>query len=146
MQKTKSSIYNAVVTLISTALSSLLALISTNLILKNYGSDFNGVVATVNQLMNVLMLVEGGFTLAINVALFKYYVKDNQKEVNQILVASNNRFTKIGILFLIIGGIVTVVYPIFIKSELDYITILLIFFIQSNKSIFSYISISTFNI
>ena len=59
MQKTKSSIYNAIVTLVSTALSSLLALISTNLILKNYGSDFNGVIATVNQILNVLMLVEG---------------------------------------------------------------------------------------
>ena len=69
--RTKSTFLNAIVMITNTALLSFLALISTNLILKNYGSDYNGVVATANQFVNLILIVEGGFTTAINVALFK---------------------------------------------------------------------------
>lgn len=123
----KNSFFNAIVMIANTAIISILSLIATNLILKNYGSDFNGVVATANQLVNLLLIVEGGFTTAINVALFKPFVEDNQKVINQIMSAAKKVFSKIGIIFLIVGVIVSLVYPLVIKSDLNYLTIFLIF-------------------
>ena len=49
--KTKKSFIIAVVSLMNTAIVSILSLVFTNLILKNYGSDYNGIVATVTQIM-----------------------------------------------------------------------------------------------
>lgn len=125
--RTKNSILNAIVMILNTVVLSILSLVSTNLILKNYGSDFNGVVATANQFVNLLLIIEGGFTTAINVALFKPYVKNDTKKINAIMSAAKKTFLKIGIIFLAIGVIVSIVYPVFIKSNLDYITISLIF-------------------
>lgn len=125
--KTKSSLLNAVAMVLQTGIISILSLVSTNLILNNYGSDFNGVVATANQFINLLLIVEGGFSLAINVALFKPYVENNKDRINAIMSASKKIFTKIGLIFLSIGVLLAIIYPMFIKSNLDYFSIFLIF-------------------
>ncbi|MDD3187693.1 MAG: hypothetical protein PHD02_04430, partial [Bacilli bacterium] len=94
--KTKSSLLNAITMILQTGIISILSLVSTNLILTNYGSDFNGVVATANQIINLLLIVEGGFSLAINVALFKPYVNNDTKKIDAIMSASKKIFFKIG--------------------------------------------------
>lgn len=125
--RTKNSILNLIAMIINTAITSILALVSTNLILKNYGSDFNGVVATANQFVNLLLIIEGGFTTAINVALYKPFIDGDSKKINAIMSAAKKTFFKIGTIFLFLGVLISVIYPIVIKSELPYITILLIF-------------------
>lgn len=125
--RTKNSILNAITMITNTALLSILSLISTNLILKNYGSDFNGVVATANQIVNLLLIIEGGFTTAINVALFKPFVDNDQFKINKIMSAAKKTFFKIGFIFLLIGSLIALIYPLFIKSNLTYLTIFLIF-------------------
>lgn len=121
------TILNAITMIVNMVVLSLLSLVSTNLILKNYGSDFNGVVATANQIVNLLLIVEGGFTTAINVALYKPFCENDSKKINQIMSASKKTFSKIGKLFLAIGIIVSLFYPTIIKSDLPYFTIFLIF-------------------
>lgn len=135
--KTKSSLLNAITMILQTGVMSLLSLISTNLILKNYGSDFNGVVATASQFINLLLIVEGGFSLAINVALFKPYVENDIDKINSIMSASKKTFFKIGSIFAIIGLIISLIYPLFIKSNLDYITIFLIFLMVMSATAFN---------
>lgn len=135
--KTKNSLFNAITMILQTGISSLLSLISTNLILKNYGSDFNGVVATASQLINLLLIIEGGFSLAINVALFKPYVENDYKIINGIMSASKKTFLRIGTIFFVCGLLVSLIYPIFIKSNLDYITIFLIFLMVISSTAFN---------
>lgn len=125
--RVKNTVLNAIVMILNTAIISILSLISTNIILKNYGSDYNGVVATANQLVTLILIVEGGFTTAINVALFKPYVNDEQKKINEIMTAAKKVFIKIGLIFIAIGTLMSIIYPIFIKSNLPYLTIFLIF-------------------
>ena len=128
MNKTKKSIFNAVSMLLNTVIISVLGLISTNIIINNYGSDVNGVVATANQIVNLLLILEGGFTLAVNVALYKPFVSNNHSLINKILSVAKKNFVKIGLFFLVIGMLISLIYPLFIKSELDYLTVFLIFF------------------
>lgn len=135
--RTKSSLLNAITMVMQTGIISLLSLISTNLILKNYGSDFNGVVATASQFINLLLIVEGGFSLAINVALFKPYVDNDVDKINAIMSASKNTFLKIGFLFFILGFGVSLIYPLFIKSNLDYLTIFLTFLMVISATAFN---------
>ncbi|MDD3187716.1 MAG: hypothetical protein PHD02_04545, partial [Bacilli bacterium] len=72
-------------------------------------------------------IVEGGFSLAINVALFKPYVNNDTKKIDAIMSASKKIFFKIGFAFVLIGLVLAIIYPLFIKSNLDYLTIFLIF-------------------
>lgn len=125
--RVKNSVLNAIVMIANTGLLSILALVSTNIILKNYGSDYNGVVSTANQFVNLILIVEGGFTTAINVSLFKPFVNNDQKKINQIMAAAKKVFLKIGFIFLTVGLIISLAYPCIIKSELPYLTIFLIF-------------------
>lgn len=146
MQKTKSSIYNAIIPIVSTLVSSILALISTRLILSNYGSDFNGVVATVNQIITVILIIEGGYTLAINVALFKPYINKEEDVINSILAAANKIFIKIAYAVLIVGVIATMIYSFFIKSNLDYFTIFSIFLLVIFSTFFNLIFTTKYRI
>ena len=117
MSKKKNSILTFVTSLILTMLRGVLGLIVTRLILKVYGSDFNGINATANQFINVILLVEGGFTLSTNVALFKPLVTNNKDEVNQILSATSKIFHRVGFVFLIIGIIGSYFYVMLIKQR-----------------------------
>ena len=58
MNKTKNSIFNALTMICNTMIISILGLLSTNLIIKNYGSDVNGLVAIANQIVNMLMIIK----------------------------------------------------------------------------------------
>lgn len=69
MNKTRNSIYNAITSLLLTMLNGLTSIVIIQKIIEVYGSDFNGLNSTVNQLINMLLVVEGGFTLAISVSL-----------------------------------------------------------------------------
>lgn len=128
MNKTRNSIYNAITSLLLTMLNGLTSIVIIQKIIEVYGSDFNGLNSTVNQLINMLLVVEGGFTLAISVSLFKPLTENNKTQVNSILSASRNIFKKIGLLFLIIGTIASVVITLLIKSSLPYSIIFFSFF------------------
>lgn len=119
MQRTKKSIYNIVTLLIGTLVNSTLGLIVVNLTIRTYGSDMNGFSATVAQFMVFLSIIEGGFGLATNVALYKPYVDNDRMKINAILSASR-------IVYLILSGVFTLFavgiaffYPHLVKTDLD---------------------------
>jgi hypothetical protein len=113
------SLYNAVSALGLTLTNGFLTIIVTRFILSKFGSDFNGINATANQIVNVLLIIEGGFTLASNVALFIPVTQCNYKIVNGILAATKMKFRKIAIVFFSIGFIISLVYSFIAKSELQ---------------------------
>jgi len=118
MDRGKKSIYTAVSAITLTVLNGFLGLIVTRLVIANYGSDFNGLSATANQFINMILIVEGGFTLATNVALFKPLSERNHNEINSIMAATRKIFIKIGFIFLSIGIVASVGYSMVINSEL----------------------------
>lgn len=127
MNRMKISAYNAISSLILTLVNGLGGLILTSMVIKVYGSDFNGVNATVTQIVNVLLLIEGGFTLAANVALFKPYNENDLSIINSIMTATRQTFKKMG-MFVFVGGIIIgFIYSFIIKSELNFWIIFSIF-------------------
>lgn len=125
--KTRSSIINAISSLVYIAVNGLLGLLYVRLVLKYFGSDYNGVNSSSTQLVNLLLVLEGGFTLATNVALFSPIRNNDHESINAILSATKRRFWLIGVLFLVFGVAFSFVYALFIKSGLDYWIIIYIF-------------------
>lgn len=129
MNRTNKSALIAVSSTLNNLMNSIIGLILTSLIIKTYGSDFNGLTATSTQFVNMLLIVEGGFTTAINVALFQPYVNNDIDMISKIRFSAETKFKKIGILFLVIGILSSIVYAFFIKTSYDYLFTLSIFII-----------------
>lgn len=113
------SLYNTITAIGLTLVNGLLGIVVTRLIITRFGSDFNGLNSTANQIVNVLLILEGGFTLATNVALFAPLGQQNYALVNGILSATRKKFRLIGISFLGVGIIAAGAYTAAVNSGLE---------------------------
>lgn len=119
--KRSKSIYsglNALSAMCLTLVNGLLGIVVTRLILEYFGSDFNGLNSTANQVVHVLLIVEGCFTTASNVALFGPTARNEHSLCNGILAATRNQFHRIGTIFFLVGTMVAVVYGFAANSGL----------------------------
>lgn len=132
--KTKRTLYNLFFGIISLVIPSILGLVITSLIIQNFGSDVNGVIGTINQLVAFLVLIEGGFTLAAVVALFKPYSQKEYKNVNFILSSTKYNFLKIGFVFSLILLLLSIILPLIIDSSLGSFTISILFIIAGSNT------------
>ncbi len=119
MQRNQKSIYNAISAILLTLCNGLFGLIVVKMILVHFGSDFNGLNSTASQLVTILMLLEGGFTIATNVALFKPYGNKDYDKVNAIISATRNTFRKIGVSSLIVGIALSIGYSLIVNTDLS---------------------------
>lgn len=110
---------NAISAITLTMVNGLFGIVVTRLIIGEYGSDFNGLNSTANQIVNVLLVVEGGFTIASNVALFLPLTNQDYDRTNRILSKTRRKFKLIGILFLLLGIVTTFAFTILANSALD---------------------------
>lgn len=113
------SLLNAFSAMLLTLVNGLMGIVATRLILMHLGSDFNGLNSTANQVVHVLLIIEGGFTTASNVALFKPLVGGDHNTVNGILAATRKKFLKIGAIFFAVGTAVSVGFSLLANSALD---------------------------
>lgn len=118
VSRSKISLYNAATAMAMTLANGLLGIVVTRFIIASFGSDFNGLNSTANQIVNVLLVMEGGFTMASNVALFAPMTKGDYAIVNGVLAATRSKFRRLGFLFLMIGSFVAVGYGLGVNSDL----------------------------
>lgn len=137
MNKTKKTFYNTLATSAQMLVMQIISLVVSRKVLEVYGSDLNGVNAILSNVMDWILLLEGGLTLASNVALFKPFVNKDYDRCNHILSATKKKFQKIGILVLVCGIAMAVFYPLVIKTNILYIDILLMFSMMSLSTSFS---------
>ncbi|SDJ26438.1 hypothetical protein [Proteiniclasticum ruminis] len=137
MDKSKSSFYTALSAILLTLTNGLFALGVTKLIIVNYGSDFNGLNSTASQFISMLLIIEGGFTIASNVALFKPISDNDYDAINGILSATRKIFNKIGFTFLIISSAASLIYALIIKSDMSYLISFLVFFMTTIATSFN---------
>lgn len=127
MNKSKQSILTAISAIVLTLLNGVFSLVVTKLVIVAYGSDFNGINSTATQFISMLLVIEGGFTVATNVALFKPMAQQDEQKINSILSATSKIFNKIGIAFFVIGGLGSLIYAPIINTEMSPVISLLTF-------------------
>lgn len=116
--RSKMSLLNAATAMAMTLVNGLLGIVVTRFVIESFGSDFNGLNSTANQIVNVLLILEGGFTMASNVALFAPLTKGDYSEVNGILTATRNKFRRLGLIFLALGLLIAIGYGFSVNSSL----------------------------
>lgn len=144
MKKIKNNItlLNVISNLLLQLITIISAFIIPKIILKTFGSEVNGLISSLTQLLNFVTLLEGGLSGIILANFYKpLYDKDNNK-ISSVLKTTQKIYKKISIIFAIYTLIIGIFYPLIIKTSFSYLyifTLVLILsfslFIQYNFSL-----------
>lgn len=82
-----------------------------------YGSDTNGLVTSVTQIITYINLVEAGLSNAATYALYKPLADRDHAAVSAVVSASRKFYLQTGYIFMALVGVLAVAYPLYIQSE-----------------------------
>jgi O-antigen/teichoic acid export membrane protein len=110
--RTKKSILNAEVELTFYFLSLLITFFSRKIFLDNLSADFVGLIGTLLSILGFLNISELGIGLSISYFLFKPLADKDQEKITEILSLLGFLYKRIGQLILLIGGLVSLSFPL----------------------------------
>lgn len=90
------------------------------LVIVSYGSDINGLLSSINTMITYLSLLEAGIGMATLQALYQPIVKNDKDDINSIISATNHYYKKLGLIYAFFIIIASFIFPLIIKSNLNY--------------------------
>lgn len=108
-------------------------------ILIAFGSDVNGLTASISQALSYLALLEAGLGTASIQALYRPLATDNLDEANGILSATKIQYQKTGLLFLLVLFGVSLLMPAIVHGELDAFTVGALTWVTGLGNVVSYV-------
>ena len=97
-----------------------LGIVIPRLTILSYGSEVNGLLSLLGQVMVYLSLLEAGIGGVTCQALYQPITERNHSQINAILAAANFYYRKTGTLYLLATIVLAFVFPFFITSTLNY--------------------------
>ena len=85
-----------------------------------FGSEANGLVTSINQMLNYITLLEGGVSNVILAALFKPLRDNDEEKISAIFNATSHFFKQMGFIYVGYAVIVAVVYPLVVDVPYSY--------------------------
>ena len=82
------------------------------LILDSFGSEVNGLVASLNQFLQYIALIEGGITGVITATLYKPLAEGSNKKLSAIVATAKKFYQKIGLIFIVYTLLLAIIYPL----------------------------------
>lgn len=123
--KSKETIINLLVGIVSNVVILVMGLIIPRILLTHYGSDTNGLISTITQIFTYVALLEAGIGQATLNALYKPLKEKREEDVINVLYASRTYYRKVTYIYALAVIILAVALPFVIKSDLNYKTIFL---------------------
>lgn len=117
--RTKKSIINIVIGIILQLIVILSGFLVKNVFIAVYGSNINGLVSAVDQIISSLAIVEGGIGGAAIAMLYKPLQENDNRKIEEILVSSKSFFMKSGYLYILLVGLIVSFYPYLIVNQVS---------------------------
>lgn len=115
-----------------------LSFIIPRLYLENFGSEVNGVISTIKQILAYMTILEAGVGSASVQALYKPIGEKDYKSASEILSATNSYYNKTGIVYLALTLVIAFVYAYAIPTSIDSPVLFFIIILSAIPSLFSY--------
>lgn len=122
----KKATKNVVASVFNQIFSIVLGLIIPRLVLVKLGSEANGLLGSINQILAYVSLLDAGIATASLQALYKGFAHNDKTEINGIISATNIFFRRTGRLYFVAVCILSVLFPFTIRSELPKFTIFVV--------------------
>lgn len=120
INRTKRVIKTVCTSLLNNGLTIICGLIVPRLILRNYGSAYNGVIQSISQFISYISLMQAGIGGATTAALYKPLANGDMEEVSEILASTEKFMRKICLIFVIFIVCFAIVYPTWIVTDFDW--------------------------
>lgn len=118
--KNKATLLNMISGLILQLFTLVSGFILPKIILIYFGSEVNGLVSSLNQFLSYITLVEGGITGVIVANLYKPIVDQDNQKISSVLITADRFYKKIGALFISYSIILSIIYPLYFKTEFKF--------------------------
>ncbi len=99
MNRTQKFALNSITTAFYQIVTMGLGFITPALMIQTYGSEINGLVSSINQLISYISLVEAGLSGAAVFSLYKPLADQNYNKINAIISAAKKYYIKTGYVF-----------------------------------------------
>ncbi len=137
---------NVFFAIIAQVVSMICGFLTPRIILEYFGSETNGLVASISQFLNYVTLLEGGVSGVAVAALYKPLHDNDQERINALIGAIQKFFLRLGIICLGFTVIVAFSYPAFIKTSFSYEYVFLLTLVLGIRLIVLYCSSITFRL
>ena len=81
------------------------------IILQYFGSEVNGLITSLNQLIGYISLIEGGITGVITACLYEPLYKHDNEKISSIIITAQDIYRKIGVIILLYSVTLGIIYP-----------------------------------
>ena len=95
------------------------AIVIPRLILVNLGSEANGLLSTIDQILVYVGLLEAGIGVASLQSLYGAFGKNDTNKVSSIVSATNTLYHRTGTAYFFVVVLLSVVSPFFISSDIE---------------------------
>lgn len=139
MSRTRKFAKNVFFSAIAQIVTMICGFIVPKVMLKYYGSEINGLVTSITQVMTYVALIEGGLSGATIYALYRPLAVKDVDEISSIVSTSKKMYFKAGYIGLTATTLIAVCYPFFISTGLlSYWEIVFLFLIIATTTILDF--------
>ena len=86
------------------------------IILLSFGSEINGLVSSINQIISFITLLEGGVSGVVMANLYAPLYEHDEIQLNRVISSSRFFFRKIAVFYLFYLAVIVAVYPLLVKA------------------------------
>lgn len=108
-------------------------------LLLSYGSDVNGLISSITNLLSVIVISDMGISVAVQVALYGPLARNDEDQISSVMVATANFYRLIGGVLVIYIFILCVVFPRLITEQIGAIFIIQLIIVLGSSSIVQYL-------
>ena len=118
--------------------SGVCGLILPRFVLQNFGSEVNGLVASVLQLLSYAVLLEGGVGGVMKAALYKPLASGDAEGISRIFNQISQTFRKIAVVFVGLAVLLSISLKFLVDTRYDWFYVFTMVLILSAHTLFSY--------
>lgn len=130
--------YNHITSLFLQILNILVGLIVPQMILNRYGSEYYGMISSIQQVLAYLILLESGLAITTIQALYFPCAHIDDSGIKSILHAANLYYEKVSKWFLVGLCFVSILYPLFVKEQIPYLIATGLLFVTGIVNVFEF--------
>ena len=138
MRRISQTKLNIVSSVLLQLVTGICGLILPRFILRNFGSETNGLVAAIGQLLGYTVLLEGGIGGVMKAALYKPLANEDDAGISAIFYQISRTFRKISMVFIGFAVLVGVCMKFLVDTQFDWVFVFALVLILSAHTFFSY--------
>lgn len=119
MNRRKKTAINLFTSLTYEIVTIICGLISPRLVLRAFGSSYNGVISSVTQLLSMISILTLGISGAVRAELYHSLAARDIKATSMIMKAATDYMRKVGLALLAFAGVLVFAFPLFSHSDVS---------------------------